>query len=182
MKNQIFLLSIGSGGMNILNDIKSFKVENCQFLYINNIDYEAREDGFDPIFDKININEKIILEQDDLEEKLSSLLFDIKQINIVITLGSKTATISPKILNFIIEKLSSKVNVFAIYPFGFEKEERIIRANETLKNIKQLTKDIFLFQNDKLLEKGHNVKMQELFKSLSEEIYNHIKMESNYDL
>ena len=180
MKNQIFLLSIGSGGMNILHDIKCLKIENCRFLYINNIDYKAKEDNFEPIFDKIDKKEKIILNQDNLEEKLSNFLLSTKQINIVITLGSQTAMISPKILAFILNNLSLKVNIYAIYPFHFENKEIIKRADETLSNIKQITENIFLFYNDKLFEKGHNIKMQELFKSLSEEIYNHIK--SHHDL
>jgi len=101
MKTKTTLLSIGSGGMNILNDIKNID-DNFDFLYINKIDNEAIEQGLTPIFENIDKDQKIILD-DDIEVKLSEILKDVQKINIIITLGGQVSTEAPKILKYIIK-------------------------------------------------------------------------------
>ena len=147
MKTKITLLSIGSGGMNILNDIKTID-DNFDFLYINKIDNEAIEQGLTPIFENIDEDQKIILD-DDIEVKLSKTLKDVQKLNI-------------------------DINIYATTPFDFEDEIIIKRASDTLKKIKQLNSDISLFDNNILLKKATSLKMDELFKTLSKDIYTKI--------
>jgi len=172
MKNKTTLLSIGSGGMNILNDIKTID-DNFDFLYINKIDNEAIEQGLTPIFENIDEEQKIILD-DEIEAKLSETLKDIQKINIIITLGGQISTEAPKILKYIINNLNIDINIYATTPFDFEEKTVIKRASDTLKKIKQLNSDISLFDNNILLKKATSLKMDELFKTLSKDIYTKI--------
>ena len=50
----------------------------------------------------------------------------------------------------------------------------IKRADDTLEKIKQLDCDISLFDNNILFTKATNLKIDELFKSLSKDIYTKI--------
>ena len=176
---QRYIISIGSGGVNILNDIKSLG-SDAKFLYINRIDYEAREDGLTPLFDKIDDNQKIILDDNDIKSKFIQKLKDIKKVDVVLTFGSKTTKNAPDILN-ILKQFDIKFRVYGVMPFSFEGGNRQKIAKDNLDKIKELTDEIFIFYNDELLKKENIKNMNKLFKSLSKDIYNSIK-EDNYDL
>ena len=176
---QRYIISIGSGGMNILNDIKSLG-SDAKFLYINRIDYEAGEDGLTPLFDKIDDNQKIILDDNDIKSNLTQKLKDVKKVDIILTFGSKTAKNAPEILN-IFKQFDIKSKVYGVMPFGFEDENRQKIAKDNLDKIRMLTEEIFIFYNDELLKKENIKNMNKLFKSLSKDIYNSIK-EDNHDL
>jgi len=175
MENKQIIISIGSGGMNVLNDIKIFN-DNLQYLYINEIDFEAKEDGLIPIFDKIDQKEKIIIKKDNVELKLRQSLENINKANIIITLASKTLSKSFEIIKFITDFLD-KVTIYAIAPFDFEDEQRLQLADESLQKIKQITSNIHIFYNDEIFKNKNVSNMQELFQSMSKKIYTKIESE-----
>jgi len=175
MENKQILISIGSGGMNVLNDIKIFN-DNLQYLYINKIDYEARRDGLKPVFDKINQEEKIIIEENNAELKLRKSLKDISKANIIITLASKTLSESFEIIKFIINYLDT-VMIYAIAPFDFEDKQRLRLADESLQKIEQITNNIDIFYNNKLLDNKNIPDIKKLFQGMSKKIYTKIESE-----
>jgi len=158
------IIGVGTGGCNIINDIEKV-AKIYDYLFIDKlVNDPTNRLGFSEIIYKknrdypadMNIKTKRVREsvEENLEKSLQKYTESYKKISIVVALGGKTGSETVKKVSKILLDEGKKIDIYATSPFLFEEKTRAELAASTLKALKKLTKKIYVFNNNDLLEIG----------------------------
>jgi len=176
LRKNSFLLGIGGGGCNILSDILK-KDKKFKHLYINS--------DIKTLQHKKNI---LTLQNNDLGckgdvkcgkelitsnvvYKLSQTLPKDKKIFLLTTLGGGVGSGATIAIAKLLKSLAFDFHIVALLPFSFEGKKRMQTAQESLKELQEITPNISVIENAKILtnvEKKSSLK--ESFEMISDDV------------
>jgi len=176
LRKNSFLLGIGGGGCNILSDILK-KDKKFKHLYINsdiktlqhkkNILTLQNNDlgcGGDVKCGKELITSNVVY-------KLSQTLPKDKKIFLLTTLGGGVGSGATIAIAKLLKSLAFDFHIVALLPFSFEGKKRMQTAQESLKELQEITPNISVIENAKILtnvEKKSSLK--ESFEMISDDV------------
>ncbi len=171
-----FLLGIGGGGCNILSDILK-KDKKFKYLYINsdtktllhkkNILTLQNNDlgcGGDAECGKKLITSNVVYE-------LSKTLPKDKKIFLLTTLGGGVGSGATISIAKLLKSLAFDFHIVVLLPFSFEGKKRMQTAQESLKKLQEITQNISIIENAKILRKiEKKSSIRESFQMISDDV------------
>ena len=180
---KLCIIGVGGGGCNILEDITTIDPRHI-FICINS-DIQALQ--------KKSIKNKILLQydkkqgigcggdaicgamliDDTIKKQLFKLVRDFKKVCIISTLGGGVGSGAITQVVKYLKSIKKDITVAITLPFTFEGKIRAKTANQTLKELQNLTKNIIVVKNDTYLEneKIKNNGTSDTFRYISKDIW-----------
>lgn len=170
------LVGVGGGGCNILNDIKSFS-KNHKFIFINN-DMKVLE--------QIEFSKKIYIPTCDdnmidvkIKKAFCDLLKNEKSIHLIATLGGNFASNAMIEIVKMLKESDKDVYVYVTLPFVFEGIRKMDIAKNSIEYLKRIEiNSLNIFDNNDFLKIRDYESIEDIFKMISNKIYEKIKEES----
>ena len=188
--NKTCFIGIGGGGSNIIQNIANFDNRH-KFIHINS-DRQAlntKTSSYKILLDfkhnkglgcggDIECGKKSVTLE--AKQELSSFIEKEKTLHVVVTLGGGIGSgATPAIIEYL-KSINKEIILFIIMPFVFEGKKKENIAKSSLDELKSITKDIIVLQNNDLMKKDENKSLgfSETLKIISDEVYAKIAHQS----
>lgn len=166
-------IGIGSAGSNTLRDIAELD-ERHKFIHINSDELALSY---------VNAEHKILIDKEDgdsvsiskeLQDNINILVASQSIIYVILGIaGNCSQKNGPKIIKHLIS-LKKDVVVFALLPFKFEGSQRIANAKSLMQELEHIGTEIIPIDNNFLMRVEENMPMNQLFKKISNQIFENI--------
>jgi len=176
LRTNSFLVGIGGGGCNILNDILK-KDKKFKYLYINS-DIKTLQHKKNILVlqnntlgcgGDVKCGKELITSN--IGYKLCQTLPKDKKIFLLTTLGGGVGSGATIAIAKLLKSLAFDFHIVVLLPFSFEGKKRIQTAQTSLKELQEITQNISVIENTKILgkiEKKSSIK--ESFEMISEDV------------